>query len=156
MKDIRWWSNFGKHVFDLKLLLITKLIQILFIRIINQEVASLLVIYTYICIHEYEYICIYMCVFSCEQKNSKKSSPINPNVGWWLNMTKELKIFQKNGHGNYILRNIDDAGLEDEVAKLNSMPLHLGASVLSNIKRIMNNFFHAIDEFFYEWCLLCR
>ena len=43
---------------------------------------------------------------------------------------------------------IDDAGLEDEVKKLNTMPLHLGAFVLSNCKRIMNNFIHAINGFY--------
>ena len=38
----------------------------------------------------------------------------------------------------------NDAGLEDEVEELNTMPLHLGAFELSNGKRIMNNFIHAI------------
>ena len=42
---------------------------------------------------------------------------------------------------------IDDAGLEDEVNKLNTMPLHLGVFVLSNSKRIMNNFRHAVNGF---------
>ena len=42
---------------------------------------------------------------------------------------------------------IDDKGLEDEIKKLNTMPLHLGAFVLSNSKRIMNNFIHAFDGF---------
>ena len=48
---------------------------------------------------------------------------------------------------NYIVKMIDDPGLEDEVKKLNTMPLLLGAFVLSNSKRIMNNFIHAIDGF---------
>ena len=43
---------------------------------------------------------------------------------------------------------IDDAGLEDEVKKLKTMTLHLGAFVLSNSKRIMNNFIHAINGFY--------
>ena len=43
---------------------------------------------------------------------------------------------------------VDDARLEDEVTKLNTMPLHLGAFVLSNSKRIMNNFIHAINGFY--------
>ena len=38
---------------------------------------------------------------------------------------------------------IDDAGLEDEVKKLNTMPLHLGAFVLSNSKKFMKKFIHA-------------
>ena len=41
-----------------------------------------------------------------------------------------------------------NAGLEDDVKKVNTMPLHLGAFVLSNSKRIMNNFIHAINGFY--------
>ena len=43
---------------------------------------------------------------------------------------------------------IDDAGLEGEVKILNTMPLHLGAFVLSNSNRIVNNFIHAINGFY--------
>ena len=43
---------------------------------------------------------------------------------------------------------IDDAGLENEVKKLNTMPLHLGAFVLSNSKRIMKNFPHTFNGFY--------
>ena len=39
---------------------------------------------------------------------------------------------------------IDDKGLEDEVKKLNTMSLHLGAFVLSNSKRI-HYFIHNND-----------
>ena len=42
----------------------------------------------------------------------------------------------------------DNVGLKDEVKKLNTMPLHLAAFVLSNSKRIMNNFIHATDGFY--------
>ena len=49
---------------------------------------------------------------------------------------------------NYIVKMIDEKGLEDEVKKLNTMPLHLGAFVLSNSKRIMNNFIHAFNGFY--------
>ena len=42
---------------------------------------------------------------------------------------------------------IDDAGLEDEAKKLNTMPLQLGAFVLSNIKRIMTMFIYVIIRF---------
>ena len=48
----------------------------------------------------------------------------------------------------YIVKMIDDAGLEDEVKKLNTMPLHLGAFVISNSERFMNNLKHAIDGFY--------
>ena len=43
---------------------------------------------------------------------------------------------------------IDGKGLEDEVKKISTMPLHLGAFVLSNSRSIMNNFIHAINGFY--------
>ena len=49
---------------------------------------------------------------------------------------------------NYIVKIIDDVGLEDEVKKFNTMPHHLGAFVLSNSKRNMNNFIHANNGFY--------
>ena len=39
---------------------------------------------------------------------------------------------------------VDDAGSEDEVKKLNTMPLHLGAFVLNLSTRNMNNLIQAI------------
>ena len=38
----------------------------------------------------------------------------------------------------------DDEGLEDEVEKVNTLPLQLAVFILSDNKRIMNNFIHAI------------
>ena len=55
---------------------------------------------------------------------------------------------QKLNYGNYIVKMKDDEGLQDEVNKVNTMPLHLRAFVLSNSKRNMNNFIHAIDGFY--------
>ena len=69
---------------------------------------------------------------------------------YWM-MTEydeRVKDYWKISGNNYIVKMIDDAGLEDEVKKLNTMPLHLGAFVLSNCKRIMNNFIHAIGGFY--------
>ena len=55
----------------------------------------------------------------------------------------------KNGYGKNIFNMIDDVvGSEDDVKKLNTMSLHLGAFVLSNCKRFINNFIHAIDGFY--------
>ena len=61
---------------------------------------------------------------------------------------ERVKDYWKKSGFNYIVKMIDDKGLEDEVKKLNTMPLHLGAFVLSNSKRIMNNFIHAINGFY--------
>ena len=56
--------------------------------------------------------------------------------------------YQKINHGNYIVKMKDDEGLEDEVKKVNTLPLQLAVFILSNSKRIMNNFRHAIDGFY--------
>ena len=48
---------------------------------------------------------------------------------------------------NYIVKMIDDTGLEDEVKNLNTMPLHLGSFVLSNSKRIMNILYTQLTDF---------
>ena len=42
----------------------------------------------------------------------------------------------------------DDIASQDEVKKVNTMLLQLGAFVLANSKRIMNNFIHAIVGFY--------
>ena len=56
--------------------------------------------------------------------------------------------YQKTNYGIYIVKLKDDAEWEDEVKKVNTMPLHLGAFVLSKSKRVMNNFIHAIERFY--------
>ena len=61
---------------------------------------------------------------------------------------ERVKDYWKISGINYIVKMIDDAGLEDEIKKIKTMPLHLGAFVLSNSKRIMNNFIHAIGGFY--------
>ena len=43
---------------------------------------------------------------------------------------------------------VDDAGLEDEVNKLNTMALLLGAFVTSNNKKNLKNFIHVINGFY--------
>ena len=61
---------------------------------------------------------------------------------------ERVKEFWKISGNNYVVKMIDYAGLEDEVKKLNTMPLHLGAFVLSNSKRIINIFIRAINGFY--------
>ena len=56
--------------------------------------------------------------------------------------------YQKINHGNFIVELKGDEGLEDEVKKVNTLPLKLAVFILSNSKRIMNNFIHAIDGFY--------
>ena len=60
---------------------------------------------------------------------------------------ERMKDYCKRSGISYIVKMIDDAGLEDEVKKLNTMPLHLGAFVISNSKRILNNVIHANNGF---------
>ena len=61
---------------------------------------------------------------------------------------ERVKDFWKISGITYIVKMINDPGLEDEIKKLNAMPLHLGAFVLSNSKRIMNKFIHATNGFY--------
>ena len=61
---------------------------------------------------------------------------------------ERIKDYWKISGFFYIDKMIDDAGSEDEVEKLNTMPLHLGAFALSNSKRIMSNFMHAINALY--------
>ena len=61
---------------------------------------------------------------------------------------ERVKDYWKISNIKYIVKMIDDKGLEDEIKKINTMPLHLGAFVLSNSKRIMNNFIHVINGFY--------
>ena len=56
--------------------------------------------------------------------------------------------YQKINHGKNVVKMRDDERLQDEVKNVNTMPLHLGAFVLSNSKRIKNNFIHAIGGFY--------
>ena len=69
---------------------------------------------------------------------------------YWMMTEYDEKVndYWKIRYGKYIVKMVDDAGLEDDVKKLKTMPLHLGAFVLSNSKRNMNNFIHAIDRFY--------
>ena len=60
---------------------------------------------------------------------------------------ERVKEFWKISQGTYIVKMIDDKGLEHKVKKLNTMPLHLRSFVLRNSMRIMNNFIHAIIGF---------
>ena len=65
---------------------------------------------------------------------------------WMISEYDEKIYYWKKSHGNYI-EMIDDKDLGDEVKKLNTMLLHLGSFALSNSKRIMNSFIHAINGF---------
>ena len=56
--------------------------------------------------------------------------------------------YEKNFHGIYIVKLKHEEGKKDEVKKVNTSPLHLAVFILSNSKRIMNNFIHAIDGFY--------
>ena len=67
---------------------------------------------------------------------------------WMMTENDERVLdYQKINFGKYIVKMKDGEGLKDEVKEVNTMPPHLGASVLSNSKRIMNNFINAIDGF---------
>ena len=66
---------------------------------------------------------------------------------WLMSEDDErVKDYWRKSHGKYIVKMIDDKGLDDEVKK-NTMPPHLRVFVLSKSETIMNNFIHAIKVF---------
>ena len=65
---------------------------------------------------------------------------------WMLTEYVERVLdYQKINYGNYIFK---IEGLQDEVKKVNTLPLQLAVFILSNSKRIMNNFIQAFDGFY--------
>ena len=82
------------------------------------------------------------------RKDIEKKIACKSELGMELNYDEKVIEYWKVSHGNYIIKLIDDPRLEDGVRKLNTMPLPVGAFVLSNSERIMNNFIHAIDGFY--------
>ena len=54
---------------------------------------------------------------------------------------ERIKEYWKISHSLYIVKMTDDAGMEDEVKKVYTMPLHLGVFVLNISKRFMNKKF---------------
>jgi len=59
---------------------------------------------------------------------------------------ERVKDYWKLSNGNYIVKMSLDEGVDLEVEEKNTMPSQLGAFILSNSKRIMNNFFQC-----YRW-----
>ena len=59
--------------------------------------------------------------------------------------------YHKINDGNYIMKLKDDDGLEFDVEKVNTLPLQLAAFLLSDGKRILNNFIHAIIGFYTNY-----
>ena len=55
--------------------------------------------------------------------------------------------YWKLPNGEYIVKLKEDDGLDSEIDIKNTMPSHLGSFILSNSKRIMNNFIRVIDGF---------
>ena len=68
----------------------------------------------------------------------------------WMQTKYDERVlgYQKNIYRNYIVKMKYDEGLQDEVKKVNTLPLQLAVSIVSNSKRIMNIFLHAIDGFY--------
>ena len=58
--------------------------------------------------------------------------------------------YWKLPNGNYIVKLRKDDGLDGDNDVKNTLPSHLGAFILSNSKRIMNNFFREINGFYYN------
>ena len=56
--------------------------------------------------------------------------------------------YSKTPNGKYIVKIKKDDGLDGDNDVKNTIPSHLGAFILSNSKRIMNNFLREINSFY--------
>ena len=56
--------------------------------------------------------------------------------------------YWKLPNGNYIVKMKKDDGLDDDCDVKNILPAHLGAFILSNSKRFMNNFIREMNGFY--------
>ena len=61
---------------------------------------------------------------------------------------EKVKDYRLLSHGNYNEKMVENEKLEDDVFKLHTMPIHLGAFVLSKSTRKLKNFIPAIIEIF--------
>ena len=82
------------------------------------------------------------------RKDIEESFASKPEAWMMSEYDERVEAYLRISHGNYIVKMIDDTGLEDEVKKTNTMPPLLGSFVLSISKRIMNNFIHAVHGFY--------
>ena len=69
---------------------------------------------------------------------------------YWMQTEYDERVidYPKITYGNKIVEMENDDRLQDAVKKVDTMPLPLGALVLSNGKHFMNKFIHAIDGFY--------
>ena len=78
-----------------------------------------------------------------------KSYLYKSEMMWMMTEYDEIVLdYRKLTYGSYIVKMKDDEGLQDEVKKVNTLPLQLAVFTLSNSKRIMINFIHANDGFY--------
>ena len=81
-------------------------------------------------------------------KNNEESYQCKSEMWMQREYDEGVLDYQKINWGIYFVKMKGDEGLQDEVKKVNTMPLHLGAFVLSNSQRIMNDFIQAISGFY--------
>ena len=84
------------------------------------------------------------------RKDILESSQCKSQMWMMTEYDERVLDYRKNNHGNYNVKLKDDEGIDDEVKKINTLPLQKAVFILSNSKRIMNNFIHAINEFLYK------
>ena len=81
------------------------------------------------------------------RKDILESYQCNSEMWMMTEYDERVLEYQKINYGIYSVKMKDDEVLQDEVKKVNTLPLQLAVFILSNSKRIMNNFIDAIDGF---------
>ena len=75
--------------------------------------------------------------FYCKSQNWMKTEYYENVLGYW-----------KVSMGNYIVKFKEEDGLDDDIDVKNILTEHLGAFILSNSTRVMNNFIRKVDGFY--------
>ena len=78
------------------------------------------------------------------RKDIEESFACKSEAGMRTEYDECVKDYWRKSHGNYIVKTVDEEELEDDVKKLNTMPLHLGSFLLSVSKRVLNIFLYTL------------
>ena len=77
-----------------------------------------------------------------------EESDLCKSENWMMTEYDERVLdYQKTNYGNYIVKLKDDQGLQEELKKINTKPIHLGTFLVSSSKGVMKNFIHTINGF---------
>ena len=80
---------------------------------------------------------------------------VNLNIGW-KQITIKILDYWRLPKGKFIVKFKKNDGLDDDYVMKNTLPSHLGAFILSNSKKIFNDFTRELHGFYNNKNILRR